>query len=187
MNRKAFFDGAREMLGGALKSSQVEGLQLILDEWAKSGWHDLRWLSYMLATTQHETARTFRPIREYGLGKGKKYGQPDQITGEAYYGRGFVQLTWKENYAKAAARLGVELVYHPDRAMEPGVAVRILFSGMNEGWFAGDAQGRHTLARYFNDRTGDPVAARRIINGTDKAAQIAAIHDGWHEILKGCA
>ena len=55
-----------------------------------------------------------------------------------------------------------------------------MVKGMQEGWFAGDKQGkRHTLARHLpaDGKPGDAeqfASARRIINGTDKAAQIGA-------------
>lgn len=57
-------------------------------------------ISYVLATVRHETAGTYLPIAEYGKGEGKPYGNPDPLTGKIYYGRGYVQLTWKENYER---------------------------------------------------------------------------------------
>ncbi len=185
MNRDAFFKGARAILGGALKQSQVDGLTLILDEYKARLWKDDRHLAYILATVHHETARTFQPIREFGRGSGKKYGERDPITGETYYGRGYVQLTWKENYRKAADKIGVPLVNHPDLAMVPANAVRITFDGMAEGWFAGDSKGRHDLTRYFRDGVDDPVGARRIINGQDKAREIADLHAAYLKAIVG--
>ena len=41
-----------------------------------------------------------QPIEEYGKGKGRPYGIKDRETGETYFGRGYVQLTWRENYAR---------------------------------------------------------------------------------------
>ena len=67
MNRRVFFDDVRrDLFGGGLNQDQVDGFNAILDAWAESSLSDLRWLAYMLATTFHETARTMRPIREYG-------------------------------------------------------------------------------------------------------------------------
>jgi hypothetical protein len=127
-------------------------------------------LGYALATTFHETARTMQPIEEYGRGKGKSYGP----TG--FWGRGFVQLTWEENYAKATQRLrqlgylraNEDLVKTPKLAMRLDVAAAILFYGMAEGWFTGKK-----LADYFGGGRYEPVGARRIINGTDKDELIA--------------
>lgn len=136
------------------------------------------WLAYVLATTYHETAATMRPIAEYGLGKGRSYGEPDPQTGQTYYGRGYVQLTWKENYQKAQEIVmnpltlehDVPFVMQPDLAMSPGYATQIAIGGMINGWFTGKKLGDY-LTRYETDY----VNARRIINGTDRAEQIAAL------------
>src|SRR5450432_764022 len=68
---------------------------------------DVRWAAYMLATVKHECADQWQPIEEFGKGKGRPYGQPVTIADadgtqftNTYYGRGFVQLTWKFNYDK---------------------------------------------------------------------------------------
>lgn len=162
MNRKEFFDKARSNpFGGALSQSQVEGMTVILDEWDRRRLSDLRQLAYMLATAFHETARTMQPIREYGRGKGMKYGT-------TYYGRGFVQLTWKANYQKAKDRFGEDFVGNPDLALRPDLAAKIMFSGMTEGWFTGKE-----LSDYINADGCDYKGARKIINGTDKAVTIA--------------
>ena len=84
---------------------------------------DRRWLAYMLATTYHECAAKMWPIREYGQGKGHDYGVPDPETGETYYRRAASSgLTWKANYDKAGAALGLiddrDLVWHPDIALD---------------------------------------------------------------------
>jgi hypothetical protein len=64
-----------------------------------------------------------------------------------------------------------------DRALEPHIAAKVMVKGMQEGWFAGDPNGRHTLARHLGAGNVGSVAqftsARQIINGTDKAAEIA--------------
>ena len=74
-------------------------------------------LAYMLATTKHETAHTFRAISEYGKGGGRPYGKEVVVlyTNAAkktttyknkYYGRGYVQLTWGYNYQRVDEKLG---------------------------------------------------------------------------------
>jgi predicted chitinase len=135
------------------------------------------WLAYVLATTYHETAATMQPIEEYGKGAGRPYGEPDPETGQAYYGRGYVQLTWKDNYQKAQGVVldlrtmtnDVPLLMQPDAAMTPWVAAQIAINGMSQGWFTGKG-----LGDYLTDTFTDYVNARRIINGTDKASTIAA-------------
>ena len=156
----------------ALHQGQVDGCNAILDAWeARHDMTDRRWLAYMLATAKHETAHTMQPIEEYGRGRGRAYGESDAATGQIYYGRGYVQLTWRTNYAKMAALTGVDLVGHPELALEPKLAALIMFEGMKNGLFTGVG-----LPRYFDHDIDDPVNARRIINGTDRAAEIATIH-----------
>jgi hypothetical protein len=170
INRGNFFQVIRGALfNGKLKQAQVDGMTAILDEWETNySNNDDRWLAYMLATTFHETATTMQPIEEYGKGKGRAYGKPDAVTGQIYYGRGFVQLTWKENYTKFAQLLKVDMVNDPALALNPGHATKIMFVGMNRGMFTGKK-----LSDYFSGTTEDWVNARRIINGTDRAALIA--------------
>lgn len=170
INRRFFFDYVRARLfDGKLTQDQVNGLTAILDEWEKNHSDgDLRWLAYMLATVHHETDRKFQGIEEYGKGRDKRYGRPDPVTGKTYYGRGFVQLTWKENYQKMSAVCGVDLVKNPEKALELKNCVKILFFGMINGSFTGKK-----LSDYFNRNKEDWLNARRIINGTDKANLIA--------------
>lgn len=176
INSVKFFGVIRAHFG-ALKQSQVDGFNTILDEWKASGLTDLRWLAYMLATAWHETAATMQAIEEYGKGKGRAYGKP--VNGKIYYGRGFVQLTWDYNYKKMGKILGIDLYENPDLALKTDVACKIMFEGMTTGKsFAGDFTGKH-LGNYFNKTVNDPINARRIINGTDKAKLIA----GYYEIF----
>lgn len=135
-----------------------------------------RQVSYILATIYHETATTFKPIEEYGKGKGKPYGQFFDVNGSKYtgltnlyYGRGFVQLTWLSNYVRAKNELGVDFVNHPELALDFNNAIAIANYGMVEGWFSGKK-----LDDYINTLKTDYVGARYIINGTDKAQLIAS-------------
>lgn len=173
-----FFNTVRARFG-ALKTKQVEGFNTILNKWTESGLTDIRWLAYMLATAWHETAATMQPIKEYGLGKGRLYGKPDERTGKTYYGRGYVQLTWYDNYLKMSKILFGDnrLVIDPDLALDPKVAASIMFEGMTTGKsYAGDFTRKH-LGNYFNKTVNDPFNARRIINGTDRAKLIAGYYD----------
>jgi putative chitinase len=170
INRQFFFDQVRASLfGGHMSQSQIDGMGAILDYWEnKLAGSDDRWLAYALATTFHETAFTMQPIEEYGKGKGHDYGEPDPQTGKAYYGRGFVQLTWKNNYEKMGDKLGVDLVNNPEDALDLPIATQILFRGMIDGDFTG-----RKLEHYFAGNTDDWINARKIINGLDHAGQIA--------------
>lgn len=176
MSRKAFYDKAREsVFNGKLSQMQVQGMDAILDQWTSGGYEDKRWLAYVLATVYHETAKTMYPIEEYGKGRGKRYGRKIMHSGKPYthpdvifYGRGQVQLTWYENYKKYGEIFNLPLLEKPELMLIPEISAKILIHGMVNGGFTGVG-----LKRYFNGNTEDWVNARRIINGVDKAKEIA--------------
>jgi predicted chitinase len=125
-------------------------------------------IAYVLATTEWETNDTFRPVKEaYWLSESWRRRNLRYFP---YYGRGFVQLTWKYNYARYTELLGIDLVKEPDRAMEPAIANFILVHGFKYGVFTGKK-----ITDYINAKHTDYIGARRCINGKDKAAKIAAI------------
>ena len=188
IDSRKFFDGIRASLfNGRLAQQQVDGINAILDEWLHRKLTDLRWLAYMLATVYWETAHTMWPIEEYGRGRGYAYGVPDAVTGQAYYGRGFVQLTWRRNYEAMGKLLHVDLVNHPTMALQLAIATQILFEGMlradsGVGDFTGLA-----LDDCFNATREDWTRARAIINGTDHAAEIGQVGRTIYGILKSAA
>ncbi|MFL6256201.1 MAG: hypothetical protein ACJ74T_14420 [Pyrinomonadaceae bacterium] len=176
---QAFFESLREsgIFGNALKPDQVSGLESVLGA-AKAAEWPLAFTAYALATACHETAYTMQPVREaFWLSENWR---SKNLRYHPFYGRGYVQLTWKDNYARADRELGLSgrLNNNLDLAMDPDIAAKIMVKGMQEGWFCGDKSGkRHTLARHLPEDGAANVAqftsARRIINGTDKAAKIA--------------
>jgi hypothetical protein len=175
-----FFASYRDNFG-TLTQEQVDGLNALLGAAASDETiTDLRWLAYMLATTYHETARTIQPVEEIGKGRGRPYGTEDPLTGQVYYGRGYVQLTWKRNYQKFGDLLGVDLASDPALALAPGTAYRIMSVGMIKGLFTGKK-----LPDYINDKKCDYVNARRIINALDKADLIAGYAQKFQTILDG--
>jgi hypothetical protein len=61
-----------------------------------------------------------------------------------------------------------DLVSHPELALDTGIAAKIAVNGMISGLFTGKKLGD------YNKRLGfDYANARRIINGLDKAIEIA--------------
>jgi len=95
-------------------------------------------------------------------------------TEHAYYGRGYCQLTWWDNYAASGARIGMglELLFDPAKALEPEVAYKVMSDGLVHGH--GFANG-HKLQQYFFGGHTDYVRARAMVNGTDHASDIAGI------------
>lgn len=140
--------------------------------------HHLRQAAYMLATAKHETANTFAPIEEYGRGKGRPYGKPDPKTGHAYYGRGYVQLTWSKNYQTVGKALGLPLYAKPELALKYDVAYKIMSYGMTHGTFTGVA-----LSRYITEQKTDYPNARKIINSLDRAELIAGYATAIEQML----
>lgn len=136
--------------------------------------------AYVLATTRWETNHTFEPVREAYYVKNAEAWRKKNLRYYPWYGRGFVQLTWEANYKKAGDKIGVDLIANPDLAMEPNNAAKIAVLGMKEGWFTGKK-----LSDYITLTKSDFVGARRIINGTDKAADIAALAKTFDAELKG--
>lgn|SRR5215217_2593879 len=179
-NSQAFFDALREsgIFASALKPDQVRGLETVCAAAKAASW-PLAFTAYALATACHETAYTMQPVREaFWLSENWRRAN---LRYYPFYGRGYVQLTWKNNYDRADRELALSgsLLGNLDLAMDPGIAAKIMVKGMQEGWFAGDKSGkRHTLARHLPANAAADVAqltsARRIINGTDKAGKIAA-------------
>lgn len=183
---RLFFDSLRHgLLGPTLDDAEVSGCNAIL---AAMEGAPLAFAAYALAAAYHETASTMQPIKEFG---GPSYffrmydpqgarpklalanGNNCAGDGVKFCGRGYVQLTWRSNYKRASDKLGVDLILHPDKAMDPEIAANIMRHGMGSGWFTGKkfADYLPTTGRATREQF---TAARRIINGTDKAAKIAA-------------
>ena len=172
--RKYFFDSVRgSLFSGSMTQAQVDGMNAMLD-FAESVGCDDRHLAYILATTFHETAQTMQPIAEYGKGKGKPYGVPDPQTGQTYYGRGYVQLTWRDNYATQDKKLGLggRLVANADLALDMDIALQVIFGGMYAGDFTGVGLPKYITCKDPGSDTTDYYNARKIVNGLDCASQI---------------
>lgn len=182
LNETTFFDAVRDgILGPGLSSGEVSGCQAIL---AAAAGLPAAQAAYMLATAYHETASTMQPIKEYGgeayffrrydprganPALAKRLGNTEGGDGARYAGRGYVQLTGRANYARAGRELTIDLVGTPDLALTPDIAAKVMRRGMTEGWFTG-----HRLAEYFPAAgPSDFVQARRIINGLDRAEDVA--------------
>lgn len=149
-------------------------------------------IAYVLATVWHETWQAKRNIRfapclEYYGGsrqeeyfencygcetpKGKKLGNVAKGDGAAFRGRGYVQITGKDNYARVSKAMGEGdfLIQCPWAAAVNPFAYKILSLGMRKGLFTGKKLSD------FNEKGGgyDFVGARKIVNGKDKADVIA--------------
>jgi Putative peptidoglycan binding domain len=115
----------------------------------ENGLADRESIVAVLATIGAEVG-SFEPINEFG---GTAYftrhyenrptlGNTHPGDGARYHGRGFIQLTGRANYRNYGQKLGIPLEEHPEQALRPAVAARI-------------------LARYFKDRGISKNARKR--------------------------
>jgi len=199
MNKTAFFAYARRApFGGRLSQAQVDGTSA----WAMAERRGLpdEQTAYVLATAFHETGGKMQPIEKnlnytsaarirqvwpsrfssvqsaqpyvrnpQALANkvyGGRIGNTGAHDGWLYRGRGLAMITERDNYEKYG--LGVA----PDKALEDGVAVRILFNGMINGKFTGKR-----LTDHFGSGWAAPQDARAIVNGSDKANKARKIED----------
>jgi hypothetical protein len=128
-------------------------------------------IAYVLATAEWETNHTFKPVREaYWVPNTDNYLKTHLPSSKyyPYYGRGFVQLTWKNNYETYGKLLHLDLVRKPDLALEPNTALFVLVHGFKTGGFTG-----RKLSEFINEQKTDFLNARRCINGIDKQQEIA--------------
>ncbi|MDX9745782.1 MAG: glycoside hydrolase family 19 protein [Syntrophales bacterium] len=133
-------------------------------------------IAYVLATVEWETNHTFKPVRE-AYWKSEEW-RKNNFRYYPYYGRGYVQLTWEDNYKKYSQILGVDLVNNPDRAMDADIALFVLVHGFKTGTFTG-----RKITDYINKNKTDFVKARRCINGTDHAHDIARLAEDFLNAL----
>ncbi len=177
-----FFSVVRgPLFAGRLSSSQVDGLNRIIEYGIQSGYSRPD-LAYVLATVHHETGRRMQPIREgfaatdagarravAGLhAKGivkRNYALPAGPHKQSYYGRGLVQITWHSNYAKFGNHLTIPLEKHPDLALDWKHSLDIAFIGMRDGMFT-----KYSLVEVPDDMLVPQFDAtdRLIINGDAK-------------------
>ncbi|GJM00256.1 MAG: hypothetical protein DHS20C07_19350 [Methyloligella sp.] len=196
MSLSIFFDEIRSMFPAKrLKPKQVEGMETIIKAWqAEYPEGDDKFLAYLLATAYHETAHTMQPIKEYGgarranrlygiegrnPSRARRMGNRRRGDGARYMGRGYVQLTWKNNYRKAGLHCGIDLIKKPHLAMQPDIAAKILIEGCMSGWFTGSALTSHIDPVKANYRS-----ARRVVNGNDKALMIARYAKEFESALR---
>lgn len=217
IDRQKFFDGYRAKIDAdrLLSQTDVNNINLFLDMVAPPasppapnggvgfGYFSVAQWAYVFATVFHETAGTMAPVRE-------AYRQSEEwrrlnLSYWPHYGRGYVQITHKDNYERMAAVVKRDLkivIQHRDDFMLPRVAFYVLVYGFKHGSYTGKA-----ISDYIPDNTAkservhfENVAAqlmkptetllykyykdaRRCINGTDRADRIAGLALEFLEIL----
>lgn len=206
VHRRTFFDLLRPILGvRSWTQAQVNGLERLLanferDPLVPAGQAGIRRVAYWLYTSWHETGHTFTPIEERGgyqyfvrnyggqTAKGRRLGNDTPEEGDAYHGRGDVQLTGETNYEQLEALVREHYPWiveeferetgrefdltigdqpddadDPKGALYPAVSYVALVAGTTFGLF-GPGVGKYLTASkadYFN--------ARRSVNVLDHA------------------
>ena len=157
-----------QMFDDAPLSNLREHLPVVLGAMTDADLVDRTMLLMALATVRAETGR-FEPIDEYrsrynSSPRGHPFdlydnradlgnrGAPD---GARYKGRGYIQLTGRDNYTRYGKRLGRPLVKQPELANEPACAAQLLAT------FLGDRELQIKTAV----QEGDLRRARRLVNG----------------------
>lgn len=107
--------------------------------------------------SRYNTAPGGEPFGLYGPGTriGKALGNTEPGDGERHKGRGFVQLTGRENYRVVGETIGVDLIGDPELANDPQIAARILAAFLE----------RRQAKIHGALRDGDLRQARKLVNG----------------------
>ncbi|HSU16300.1 peptidoglycan-binding protein [Longimicrobium sp.] len=135
-------------------------------------------IAYVLATAEHESDR-FATLEEYASGAAYEgradLGNTHAGDGKRFKGRGYVQLTGRNNYTAYAKRTGIKLVELPVIPMNwAALSVFVIVDGMMRGAYTG-----RRLDEFVNKDRQDFVNARRVVNGTDQKEKIAQQARDW--------
>jgi len=168
------FEGARGLFHDRKYTQmQVDSINALFAEANKQHITSKAQMAYILATVYHECYNPKTP--ETRMTPIVEFGSESYLRSKKYYpyvGRGFVQLTWKENYLKynkeIEERFGVNIMQNPELVLRIDISAYIAIAGMKYGRFTGKC-----LNDYINVKKADTYNARRIINGLDKAQLIA--------------
>jgi len=158
--------------------TETSNLPIILAECQKQGLTLPKFkedIAYILATARHETAN-FATLTEYASGQAYEgradLGNTQKGDGVRFKGRGYVQITGRNNYTKFSQILGKDLVSNPDLVLEPSTAAFILVYGMKNGSFTGRKL-EDFAYKVVENREINFLEARRIVNGMDQSKLIA--------------
>lgn len=135
-------------------------------------------IAYVLATAEHESDR-FATLEEYASGAAYEgradLGNSRPGDGRLFKGRGYVQLTGRNNYRAYGTRTGIRVLELPYILMNwASLSVYVIVDGMMRGAYTG-----RKLEQFVNRDQQDFRNARRVVNGLDQADKIAAQAQAW--------
>ena len=183
MKRDIFFQLYKKELdtNHQLTQLEVDSLDLLLDVYEeKNSLFTIQQRAYIFATIFHESAGTMRPVKE-AFWMTEEWRKKN-LRYFPYYGRDFVHTTWAANYAKFSAVVEIDLVKYPERISEPKIAMKILIYGFQNGTWTGKK-----ITEFINPKKCLYIAARKCINGTDRAELIATYATKFETIFKQSA
>lgn len=151
---------------GRPNQAQSESIAQIITSFMEYGDRDFRKLTYIIATAWHESKLQLIKEKRANVGS-DLYNKQEAYWNTGYFGRGFVQLTHRENYEKLGDEIGIDLVNNPDLALDRRYAADIIVIGMMKGIFTG-----RSLGDYINN-VEDYYNARRVVNGLDRSELIS--------------
>lgn len=153
----------------------INGKQFLQMALADSRIVDVGTISYMFGTIYAETEiKNFSPATTEKIGSVNK---KKTYIKEGFYGRGWIQLTYKDKYKLASRVIGKDLIKNPDLALSPENAYEILFRGMTDGWievYRTSVNGAVTrevpikLSDFVSEKEVDFDLARAVINANCK-------------------
>lgn len=100
----------------------------------------------------------------------RRLGNTQPGDGELFRGRGFIQLTGRENYARASKWIGVDLIKNPDLASDPKIAAKIAV----EYW-------KHKVQPFVSNYADTP-AVTKLINSA--MLDLGKRHDNFKQYMR---
>ncbi len=183
MNRAEFFKIIRPLFARKkLLVIQVKRIEAVIDGLEERS-VEIGQAAYIMATA-HWESDSFKAMEEYATGKAYEWrtdlGNTLKGDGVRFKGRGLVMITGRRNYAMWTDILKVDFVANPSRVSDLEHAVPILIDGMSNGTFTGKK-----LTTYIHGSKRDYVNARHVVNGKDKAREIADLAFAYYNAFFG--
>ena len=157
----------------AAPSRKVEAMwPLVLKALAEVGADDFNTQCAAAATINSECPG-WVPIAEKHANKARQpklWALQERYWPSGFFGRGLIQLTWLDNYRAAGLALGLDLVGHPELALDPWISARIFaWYFVTHGVAEAAKEGKWTLARMrVNGGNGVDVLAGGTTQGLNK-------------------
>jgi predicted chitinase len=106
-------------------------------------------------------------------------GKPKDKRGLPYFGRGLIQITWKENYKKYGDKIGVNIVDNPEKVFIPENSYNLAIAYLSE------KKGSLKKSAFDWVDENDLTRARKSVNGgTKKLNEVNQAFKIWKDLLK---